>query len=233
MKTIAFCLLASLALSACTTGIKSSSTINNPDSDVTQFPVETAVINIFTKEYSDSLYSLLPDKKSLEFDYKIIPKAASNFENQQVQSVQSISSTSIDNEVITRNIRMSYFTLNPFLFKGYTSSSGEYSVATQSAILPRVANVGSSGKSVAAIVYSDSSKSNQIRSYTEKWSLSKASQNTAWFCIEELAHGNLAFKKKKIQCFEIDEHGDILDSKIIETYKTEGGVKTIEVISRL
>ncbi len=86
MKTIAFCLLASLALSACTTGIKSSSTINNPDSDVTQFPVETVVINIFTKEYSDSLYSLLSDNKSLDFDYKIITKAASNSENHRVQA---------------------------------------------------------------------------------------------------------------------------------------------------
>ena len=51
MKTLGLCIAAGLGLSACASGGTMGNT--NPNNIVTEYPVETAMLNIYTKQRSD------------------------------------------------------------------------------------------------------------------------------------------------------------------------------------
>lgn len=74
------------------------------------------------------------------------------------------------------NSRLYYITLNPLVFHDFTKDSGQYSIATQSAIIPKMASVGDSSTYLIENVYSDSSKSQQVEKFTQAWSLTQGTK---------------------------------------------------------
>lgn len=232
MKTIALCLLASLALSACTTAINTEITSNNSSQTVTEFPVETAMNNIYTKTRSEDLSTVMYGLKMAK-EFTVMPKGTTVFNNQQVQSAGVVTVSKVEGQVVDKSVGVNYFTLNPLVFHGFTKDSGEYSIAIQSATIPKVASVGDSSTYLTENVYSDSSKSQQVEKFTQAWSLTQATRDTAWLRItssENLLVGSEPDGTVD-QYYRINSKGDLLNSELSFTYSTPDGFEVIAYMS--
>ncbi|WP_372811964.1 hypothetical protein, partial [Pseudoalteromonas nigrifaciens] len=80
MKILGMCIVAGLGLSACATGISGTATgntsqNNSSDNVVTQYPVETALLNIYTKQRSEKLVATVGGQ-SVAADIQITPKGS-------------------------------------------------------------------------------------------------------------------------------------------------------------
>lgn len=231
MKKLGLYVALGLSLSACATGINNGAStvkVNQADKVVTHYPVEAAILNIYTKKSSDTLYTVV-DSQQVIVEFEVIPKGKMVFNNKQVQSAETTSRTMLNGEIIDESVGINYFTLAPLVFHGFTSDSDEYSLATQTANIPKTAKVGDSSIFVTENVYSDSSKDTQVSSYTQAWSLSQASNNTAWLCINSSENMLLDYDLDgtMAECYKINAKGDILDSKIDNVYPTEDGTETL------
>jgi len=85
MNTVTLHLLASLTLSAHVTEIKTRPSFNNDNQAVNKFPIETALLNIYSKECIDILSVIIEDEPTV-IETKVIPKGTMVFNNQWVQS---------------------------------------------------------------------------------------------------------------------------------------------------
>ena len=236
MKTLGLCMLAVLSLSACATGMNNKAVLNKPDQThkvVTQYPVETAMLNVYTRTYSDQLYTLV-DEQLVVINTKVTPKGAMVFNNQQVQSAEMITITTVNDQVVDKSVGINYFTLEPLVFHGFTSDVGEYSIATQTKPIPKIASIDDSSTYLTEQVYSNSNKTKKIKTCTQTWLLKRESHNTAWLCIESSENLLLSYDadETSTECYKINTRGDILDSNVTinstETNGTENnGAETI------
>lgn len=224
MKTVTFCLLASLVLSAHAAEIKTNSSLDDTDQVVNQFPVETALLNIYTKESSRTLSAIVYGHKEL-IEIKVTPKGKLTFENILVQGAEQRFTYRYDDETIEESVGVNYFTLNPLTFYGFDKPSGKYSLATQTAVIPKMASIGDSNQFVTERIYSDSSKNTPVDFYNLTWSLSRTSTNTAWLCID------IDIYKNSSECYQIDGSGNILQSKKRLQYWAENSFEIINYMS--
>ena len=153
-------------------GMNNSVVMNTPNKVVTQYPVETAMLNVYTRAYSD--------------------------------------------QVVDKSVGINYFTLEPLVFHSFTIDVGEYSIATQTKPIPKIASIDDSSTYLTEEVYSDSSKRKKIKAYTQTWSLKKESNSTAWLCIESSENLLLSYDPDgtSTECYKINAKGDILDSNV-------------------
>ncbi|MBP2280521.1 hypothetical protein RCH20_000222 [Psychrobacter sp. PL15] len=233
MKKLGLCIALGLSLGACAGGINSGTMTGNVNQNnvVTQYPVETAMLNIYVKERSQKLMAVVGNQNVLA-DIKVTPKGSMVFNNKQVQGTEINTITKSNNQVINQSVVINYFTLKPLVFQGFTDSSGEYSLSTQTTTIPKLAKVGDSSPLITETVYSDSSKRKKIGMYSQDWSLTRDTNNTAWFCINSSENTLLAFDPNgaSVECYKINAKGDILDSRL--TIKGPEGVGTINFTSR-
>nr|WP_317200020.1 hypothetical protein [uncultured Psychrobacter sp.] len=218
-------------LSACVT-ITNNEVALGGEPIIMQYPVETALLNIYTQPRTETLTEV-NSTQNRTIDTKVTPKGIMEFEGKRVQGAEYATVTKVGGNVVSRSTSINYFTLNPARFYGYTDSSGAYSVATQTADLPKVARVGDKGTLITENVYSDSSKRNQISRYQQSWSLTQASPTTAWFCIS--TSQNLlspVSDSSTVECYNIDAKGDILNSKATASIPTANGIETVTYTSR-
>ena len=229
MESLGLCILAVLSLGACTTGVSNNAVLNKLNQThkvVTHYPVETAMLNVYTREYSDQLYTLI-DEQLVVIDTKVTPKGAMVFNNQQVQAAEMVAITTVNDQVVDKSVGINYFTLEPLVFHGFTSDVGEYSIATQIKPIPKIARIDDSSAYITEQVYSDSSKRKKIKTYTQTWSVKRESHNTAWLCIESSENLLLSYDPEgaSTECYKINAKGDILDSNVtinsIEANDTE------------
>ena len=230
MKTLALAVVSGLSLSACVTiNTPMNGTGSNNDNVVTQYPVETAFLNIYTKERNQKLVAVV-DNRNIIADIKVRPKGAMLFNGKQVQGAEVSTLTTSNNQVIDQSVSTNYYTLNPLMFHGFTSNSGEYSVATQSTVIPKIAEIGDNNLLITENVYSDSSKRNNTGVYYQSWSLMHDSSNTAWLCIDTSANRLLSIDPDGAtsECYKINAKGDILSSRLTLDMATH----TIEFMSQ-
>lgn len=224
MKVLGLLIITRVTLSACTTAMNTGITSNNGSQTVTEFPVETALLNIYTKESSRILSAMVyGHKESIEI--KLKPKAAMVFENKPVQGAEQRFTYRYDEVVIEESVGINYFTLDPLTFYGFDKPSGKYSVATQTAVIPKIASIGDSSQFVTERIHSDSSKKTPVNFYNLTWSLSRASANSAWLCIDIDVYENSS------ECYQINIRGDILQSKKHLQYWAENSIETINYMS--
>lgn len=228
MKTLGLCLLAVLSLSACTTGVNNSVVMNTPNRVVTHYPIETAMLNVYTRAYSDQLYTMV-NEQLVVINTEVTPKGTMVFNNQQVQGAEMVAITTVNDQVTDKSVGINYFTLEPLVFRGFTSDVGEYSIATQTNPIPKIASINDSSTYLTEQVYSDSSKTKKIKTYTQTWSLKRESNNTAWLCIESSENLLLSYDPDgtSTECYKINTRGDILDSNV-----TINGIETIKFMSQ-
>ena len=125
-----------------------------------------------------------------------------------------------------------YFTLNPLKFYGFTNNLDDYAITTQTADIPKLANIGDSSEFAVDNIYTDSTQNTRFSTYTKTWALSRANNNTAWLCIDTSA--DLLSDdpdNTTSNCYSIDTQGELLSSKSSYSYSTMEGVKTISYIS--
>ena len=215
MKALGLCILAVLSLSACATGVNNSVVLNTPNKVVTQYPVETAILNVYIRAYSDQLYTLV-DEQLVVIHTKVTPKGAMVFNNKQVQGAEMVAITAVNDQVVDKSVGINYFTLEPLVFHGFTSDVGEYSIATQTKPIPKIASIDDSSTYLTEEVYSDSSKHKRIKTYTQTWSLKRESNSTAWLCIESSENLLLSYDTDgtSTECYKINAKGDVLDSNV-------------------
>lgn len=229
MKALGLCMIAGLGLSACATGMNGAATGNtNQNNVVTQYPIEAAMLNIYTKARSEKLMAVVGNQ-SASADIKVTPKGRMMFNNKQVQGAEISTVNKVNNRVTNQSVATNYFTLNPLMFHGFTDSSGKYAVSNQTTAIPKMANLGSSSKLITETVYADSSMRKKIGTYNQDWSLTRDTNNTAWFCIE--TSGNLLLnydpEGTSSECYKINAQGDILDSKVTLSQPTNNGTNTV------
>ena len=217
MKTLALAVVSGLSLSACVTintPMNGTGSSNNGNV-VIQYPVETAFLNIYTKERNQKLVAVV-DNRNIIADIKVRPKGAMLFNGKQVQGAEVSTLTTSNNQVIDQSVSTNYYTLNPLMFHGFTSNSGEYSVATQSTVIPKIAEIGDNNLLITENVYSDSSKRNKTGVYNQSWSLTQDSSNTAWLCVDTSANRLLSVDPDGAtsECYKINAKGDILASRL-------------------
>ena len=233
MKKLGLLVAVSVGLSACAGGINGGTTADNSNNIVTQYPVEAAMLNIYTKAHSQSLVATVGNQTA-SADIKVTPKGSMVFNNKQVQGAEVNTINKVNNQVTDQSVAINYFTLNPLVFHGFTDSSGKYSLSNQTTTIPKMATVGSSSKLITEDVYADSSMRKKIGTYNQDWSLIRDSNNTAWFCIE--TSGNLLLNNdpngSSSECYKINARGDILDSKVTISQPSTNGAKTITFTSR-
>ena len=218
MKALGLFILAALSLSACTTDVNNNAVVNKPlqiHKAITQYPIETAILNVYTRAYSDQLYTLV-DEQLVVIDTKVTPKGAMVFNNKQVQGAEMVAITTVNDQVVDKSVGINYFTLEPLVFHGFTSDIGEYSIATQTKPIPKIASIDDSSTYLTEEVYSDSSKRKKIKTYTQTWSLKRESNSTAWLCIESSENLLLSHDPDgtSTECYKINGQGDILDSNV-------------------
>lgn len=238
MKILGLSLLAGLglSLSACVTVNAPMGTSDN-NGVITKYPIETVMLNIYTRERYETLYSL--DEADLERQYKIIvikvtPKGVISFDDNQRQATD-ISYMRIHNEdMIDRSLSTNYFSLDPLRFYGFTNSFEDYSLATQIASIPKMATVGDSNEFITENIYSDSSKREQIGQYNQSWSLAKDSNNTALFCINTSPNtfDDADYYDTSSHCYRINAKGDILSSELTNKTFSQYGNDTTKYVSR-
>ena len=62
--------------------------------------------------------------------------------------------------------------------------------------------------------------------YLKAWSLSKATNNSAWLCISRSANRLVATDAgTPVDCYIINPHGKVLDKRIEYTYPTDKGLR--------
>jgi len=233
MKKLGLLVAVSVGLSACAGGINGGTTADNSNNIVTQYPVEAAMLNIYTKAHSQNLVATVGNQTA-SADIKVTPKGSMVFNNKQVQGAEVNTINKVNNQVTDQSVAINYFTLNPLVFHGFTDSSGKYSLSNQTTTIPKMATVGSSSKLITEDVYADRSMRQKIGTYNQDWSLTRDSNNTAWFCIE--TSGNLLLNNdpngSSSECYKINARGDILDSKVTISQPSTNGAKTITFTSR-
>lgn len=228
MKKLGLCIALGVSLSACAS-MNNGVVAGNTGNVVTEYPIETTMLNIYAKERSQTL-STVVDNRNLVAEVSVTPKGSMVFDNKQVQGTEISTLNKSDNQVVAQSVSINYFSLNPLVFHGFTDSSGKYSIATQTTTIPKMAKVGDSSQLITENVYSDSSKRNKIGMYNQSWSLAQDSNRTAWFCVNSSANKLLDFDPSgaTAECYKINAKGDILDSKLTITTPT----KTINFTSQ-
>lgn len=213
LRALALPVAAAMSLSACVT-------INAPagttDSDtVTQYPIETAFLNIYTQSRSERLYAEV-DQQTIVADINVTPKGATIFNNKTVQAAQMSTITKRFDQITNQSVATNYFTLNPLEFHGFTDNSGRYSLSKQTSAIPKLATVGDASSLITENVYSDRSMTKQVGSYKQSWSLTKQSNSQAWLCIETSDNLllNVDPEGSSTECYKINAQGDILASKV-------------------
>ena len=237
MKTLGLCVVAGLGLSACASGISGGTTVNNQNNDidkvVTQYPVETAMLNIYTKQRSEKLVAIVGNQ-SASAAIQITPKGSIQFNNKAVQGAEVNTINKVNNRITDQSVAINYFTLSPLVFHGFTDSTGKYSLSNQTTIIPKMATVGDSNKLMTETVYADSSMHKKIGSYEQDWALTRDTNNTAWLCIENSK--NLLLSSDPIgtssECYKINAKGDILASKVTLNQPSIDGTKTVVFTSQ-
>ena len=233
MRNVALLIVAGLSLCAHAAEIKTSPSFDNAEQVVNQFPVETALLNIYTMGSSRTLSAIVYGHKE-SIEVKVTPKGAMVFENKPVQGAEQSFTYRYDDEVIKESVGINYFTPDPLTFYGLTNLSGDYSVATQTTVIPKIASIGDSSKFITEHVYADSNKKTPVDLFSQFWSLSRASPNTAWLCIYTSKNLLLdVFDNDDIysECYQTNALGDILQSKKSIQYLAENSVETINYIS--
>ena len=229
MKTLGLCIAAGLSLSACVTiNAPMSSTGNSSENIVTQYSVETAMLNIYTKQRSEQLVAIVGNQNA-SADIQITPKGSMRFNDKMVQGAEVNAINKVNNQITDQSVAINYFTLSPLVFHGFTDSTGQYSLSTQTATIPKMATVGDSSKLVSENVYTDSSMNNQIATYNQDWFLTKDTNNTAWLCIENSKNLLLSTDPTgtSSECYKINAKGDVLASKVTLSQPSTSGTKTV------
>ena len=231
MKTLGLCIAAGLGLSACASGGTMGNT--NSNNIVTQYPVETAMLNIYTKQRSENLVATIGNQTA-SADIKVTPKGNMVFNNKKVQGTEINTINKVNNQITNQSVAINYFTLDPLVFHGFTDSTGKYSVSNQTTTIPKMATVGDSNNLITENVYTDSRMRQKIGTYKQDWSLTQDSNQTAWFCIETsdnmLAGGKAEGSSK--ECYKINAKGDILASKVTIAPPAGNGGQTITFNSK-
>lgn len=231
MKTLGLCILAGLGLSACASGMNGGTT--NSNNVVTQYPVETALINIYTKARSESLVATVGNQ-SASADIKVTPKGQMTYNNKTVQGTEINTINKVNNQVTNQSVAINYFTVDPLVFHGFTDSTGKYSLSNQTTAIPKVATVGASSPLITENVYTDRSMRKKIGTYNQSWALKRDSNNTAWFCIDTSSNLMLDMDPEgtSSECYKINARGDILASKVTISQPTHNGTNTVTFTSR-
>ena len=231
METLGLCIAAGLGLSACASGGTMGNT--NSNNIVTQYPVETAMLNIYTKQRSENLVATIGNQTA-SADIKVTPKGNMVFNNKKVQGTEINTINKVNNQITNQSVAINYFTLDPLVFHGFTDSTGKYSVSNQTTTIPKMATVGDSNNLITENVYTDSRMRQKIGTYKQDWSLTRDSNQTAWFCIETsdntLAGGKAEGSSK--ECYKINAKGDILASKVTIAPPAGNGGQTITFNSK-
>jgi len=230
MKTLGMCIVAALGLSACATGISgtaigNTNQNNSSDKVVTQYPVETALLNIYTKQRSEKLVATVGGQ-SVAADIQITPKGSMRFNNKMVQGAEVSTINTMNQQITDQSVAINYFTLDPLVFHGFTDSTGKYSIANQMTTIPKIATVGDSNQLITENVYADSSMRQKTATYKQDWSLTQDTNNTAWLCIETSSNLLLSFDPADTssECYKINAKGDVLSSKVTITQSNKNVV---------
>lgn len=175
------------------------------------YPVEKTIMNIFINDDDRVEKGYIKGQKE-ELRTIVTEKGRTVYNNNQVNASKMEIIHYTNGEEDYRDSTTHFYTLNPLNFKGFVNSNGDrFSKADQFKALPDYAKIGDSEAFIVENVYYDQEFSHKNKSYTQSWSLSKASEDTAWFCLASTYENDI--ETDYTECYEINNQGDLLRFK--------------------
>lgn len=198
------------------------------DDIVTEFPLEQAMVNIFTQPRIERMSVVFDDEtKPTDFLIQITKGEDTFFEGlylHQVTMQQNLSSElAAPFELTTQH----YFTLDPFRIYGLTADDGAYVVSTEINLLPKTARSGDSGAWDVYGVYHSRDAKRPLYKMKRHWRLSRIDDKTAWLCVHHAKEEppSVVQKEHSYYCYSINAQGDLLDYKSVLSYFEDGEKK--------
>ena len=226
MKLLAGLVVSGVALTAqaATTEISAAA----HDEVITQFPLEQAMVNIFTQPRIERMSVVWDDEtKPTDSLIQITKGEDTFFEGRYLHQVTMQLNLSSELAAPSELTTQHYFTLDPFRIYGLTTDDGAYVVSTEINLLPKTARSGDSGAWYVYEDYYSSDAKKPLYKMKRHWSLSRIDDKTAWLCVHHAKEEppSVIQKEYSYYCYSINAQGDLLDYKPVLSYFEDGEKK--------
>ena len=226
MKLLAGVFASGVVLTAQAAATSVSATTH--DDIVTEFPLEQAMVNIFTQPRIARMSVVLDDEtKPTDFLIKITKGEDTFFEGRYLHQVTMQLNLSSELAAPSELTTQHYFTLDPFRIYGLTADDDAYVVSTEINLLPKTARSGDSGAWYVYEVYHSRDAKKPLYKMKRHWSLSRIDDKTAWLCVHHAKEEPPSVIQKEyfFYCYSINAQGDLLDYKPVLSYFEDGEKK--------
>lgn len=197
--------VAVLSLYACGGGGGSS---NNPPP-----PPQTYALNsaISAYEQENHNYTLTANNGGNTYTFQLgfTPGSMGSFLGQSAFTGTSSGTLSENGTVISNDIQTDYFLLGPFKPLGNVDTNGNVWIASNQTALPDNATIGGSGAFDTVTVYSNSTLTIVIGTFTETWTLNAGSGSDAIGCLNTVGTLNGVSETESV-CYTIDANSNII-----------------------
>lgn len=234
MKNLSLCLIAALTLSACastTPDMSSTHQYSERLLEAETYPVEAVLQKVATE--LDIAFKAETDGITLQISMIGDEIGQTTFNNESVRYKDYKMVFLLDNEPLFVMPATIYYDTAPYRYKGAKTADSAISEVVKNTDLPKYATLDSQGIYADEIVYKDETKAERVSRNVFHWSLTKASDTTAWLC-ESIESDAISFDYDESgkACYEIDKKGDILGgtAEMADPFGDEGDILTYDIM---
>ena len=205
-------------------------TLNTDTGFVTEFPVEQAMVNIFTQPRIERMSTVVEgESKPMHFFTKITRGKDTLFEDLHLHNATMQQHISSELAAPFEFTTQHYFTLDPFKIYGFTADDGTYIINTDTKMLPKMDRPNASSYWNLDEIYESSDKKQLLYKIKKYWTLKRIDNKTAWLCINHFEELPLSSNEKPFYyCYSIDGQGNLLGYQFSSTYLENDEVKDIK-----
>lgn len=205
-------------------------TLNTAAGFVTEFPVEAAMMNIFTQPRIERMSTVVAgDSKPMHFFTKTTRGKDTLFEGLHLHNATMQQHISSELAAPFEFTTQHYFTLDPFKIYGFTADDGAYIISTDTNMLPKMARPNASSYWSLDETYESSDKKQLLYKIKKYWTLTRIDNKTAWLCINHFEEPLLSSNEKPFYyCYSIDGQGNLLGYQFGSIYLEGDEIKLTE-----
>lgn len=207
--------------------LSTGNTLNTDTGFVPEFPVEAAMVNIFTQPRIERISTVVAgDSKPMHFFTKTTRGKDTLFEGLHLHNATMQQYISSELAAPFEFTTQHYFTLDPFKIYGFTADDGAYVISTDTNTLPKMASPDASSYWDLDETYDSSDKKQLLYKIKKYWTLTRIDNKTAWLCINHFEEPLLLSNEKPFYyCYSIDGRGNLLGYQFGSTHLKDDEMK--------